>query len=156
MSGASLRRAQAIDFRGHDEVGFGEAVDFVRPHRDLGFAPGQQNVGMMALFFGERADAIDEFQRTGEVGEAELAVNVMFVGDRPVGNALVESLEFFSFEWGDATTAGDAFFVGEFGCHEEDSQGVVSHERDEGIDMTAKPITPEDTEDSRGRATVQT
>lgn len=74
---------------------------------------------MMALFFGERADAIDELQRAGEVGEAELAVNVMFVGDGPVGDVLVEGFEFLPFEWHDATAAGDAFLVGEIGSHEE-------------------------------------
>src|SRR5581483_8568273 len=45
---ASLR-VQLIYFRSHDEIALGEPVDLVSPERQLNPAPGQQDVGMMAL-----------------------------------------------------------------------------------------------------------
>ena len=103
---------QTVDFGGHDEVTFGEAVDLVRPQGDFGFAPDQQDVGMVALLFGERADFIDEIERLLEVGKLELAVKVMLVGNIPLRYASAQLLNFFAFEGGNASAAGDALLVG--------------------------------------------
>ena len=47
---------QAVNLGGHDEVAFGEGVDFVGPEGDFGLSPFQNEVWMMALLFGERPD----------------------------------------------------------------------------------------------------
>src|SRR5580704_5389592 len=103
---------QPVNLRGHDEVALGEAVDLVRPERDFGFAPGQQNVGMMTLFFGERSYAIHEIERLLEVGEGEGASDVVLVDHAPPRNNFVQRLEFLALERRHAATARDAFLVG--------------------------------------------
>jgi hypothetical protein len=77
---------QAINLRGHNEIAFGQAIDFVRPQGDARLTPSQQNVGMMTLFFGDGADSIHEIQSLLEVWEPELAMNMVFVGDCPIRN----------------------------------------------------------------------
>jgi hypothetical protein len=49
-----------IDLCGENEIALCQAVDFVRPDGDLDFAPGQEDVGMMSLLFGNLSHAIDE------------------------------------------------------------------------------------------------
>jgi hypothetical protein len=111
--GSSL--IEAVDFGGHDEVTFGEAVNLVSPESDFSFAPSQQNVGVVALLFGDCANAIDEIESLFEVGELELAVKMMLVGDGPLWDASVDFLQFLAFERGNASLARNALFVGEFG-----------------------------------------
>jgi hypothetical protein len=112
---------EAVDFGGHDEVAFGETVDLVRPESDFGFAPGEEDVGMMSLLFGERTDTVDEVERLLEVGELELAVKMMLVGDGPFRDARVNLLDVLAFEWGNATFAGDAGLVSKLLSHDLNS-----------------------------------
>lgn len=106
---------ELVDFGGEDEVGFGEAVDFVGPGSNFGFAPREQNIGMMALLLGELADSVDEVERLAEIGEGEDARDVMRVDDAPVRDLLGEFFEFFAGERRDATAAGDALLAGQVG-----------------------------------------
>ena len=101
-----------VDFGGHDEVAFGEAVDLVGPESDLGFAPGEEDVGVMALLFGEGSDQIYEGEGLGEVREFERAMDMVVVGDRPGWNVLVQGFEFVALERRDAAAAGNALLVG--------------------------------------------
>ncbi len=38
-----------IDLRRHDEIALRQTIDLVGPHGDFGFAPGEQNIGMVSL-----------------------------------------------------------------------------------------------------------
>ena len=58
-----------------------QAINFVRPNRNFDFAPGQINVGMMALFLGNRADLIRESQRAAKVRELKFLLQ-MVLGNR--------------------------------------------------------------------------
>ena len=51
-----------VDLCRHDEVTLGEAVDLLRSHCDFGFAPLQQNVGMVALFLRQRSHSIHKIE----------------------------------------------------------------------------------------------
>src|SRR5438034_1100597 len=51
---------QLIDLRSQDEIAFAQAVDFVRPDRDLHSAPGKTDVRMMTLLFRQLADSVGE------------------------------------------------------------------------------------------------
>jgi len=104
---------QLIDLRGHDEVAFGQAVDFVRPQGDLGFAPGQQDIGMVALLLGHGSYAVHEGEGLLEIGKGEGAREVVLVDDLPVGELVAEVVEFRAFQGWDSTAAGDAGFAGE-------------------------------------------
>ena len=56
----------------------------MRPERNFGLAPAEQNVGMMALLFGERADLVDERQRPPEVRELVSAHDVVLADHLPL------------------------------------------------------------------------
>jgi len=73
-----------VNLCSHNEIALGEAVDLVRPHRDLGFAPGQQNIRMMPLLFGERSHSIHEIKCLFEVRELEQASDVMLIDHAPL------------------------------------------------------------------------
>ena len=73
---------------------------------------------MMPLLLGYRADTIDEIKRLSEIRELKLAMQVMFVLDGPLRDALVYFLKFFSLKWRNASTARDALFVGKFFSHD--------------------------------------
>src|SRR5580700_8991707 len=103
---------QPVNLRSHDEVTLGKAVDLMRPEGDFGFAPSQQNVGMMPLLLGQRAYTIHEIERLLKIGKGEGASDVMLFYHTPLGDDLVERFEFLALERRHAATAGDAFLVG--------------------------------------------
>ena len=101
---------QLINFRRHDEIAFRQAIDLVRPQRDFDFAPGEQNVGMVSLLFGDLADFINERQRLLEVWKRERSGNVVLVDYLPVSplrHLLKDLFEFFSLERRYAPAAGN-------------------------------------------------
>src|SRR5579872_5334453 len=79
-----LRRDYTVYFGCHYEVALGQAVNFVGTKGDFDFPPGQQNVGVMPLFFGERSHPVYEIQGLLEIGEGEGASYVVFVDHFPV------------------------------------------------------------------------
>jgi len=107
-----LLALKPVDLRGHDEVTFRKAVDLMRPQRDPGLAPREQNVGMVALFLGQRADAIYEGERFDEIGKGKCTVKVMLVDHVPLRNALVQRLKFFALERRYSAAAWNAILVG--------------------------------------------
>src|SRR5580698_494679 len=109
----TLPARETVDLGGHDEVALGEAIYFVGPQSDFGFAPGEKDVGMVSLLFGERTDMVDQGEGLLEVGELELAMKVMLVGDLPLRDALVQPFNLFDVEGGNASTAGDTLLVRE-------------------------------------------
>lgn len=71
---------------------------------------------MVPFLFGERADAVDEGEGGGEVGEGLFKLEVMFVDHAPAGGELgLEILQFRAFQRRNASFAGDAFLGGETG-----------------------------------------
>jgi hypothetical protein len=112
MEAAERLRLQPVDLSGHDEVALGQAVDLVGPERDLGLTPGQQNVGMMALFLSQRAHAVHEVERILEVGKSESASDVVLVDHSPLGDDFVQRVEFLALERWHSAPAGNTFFVG--------------------------------------------
>jgi hypothetical protein len=76
---------EAVDFRGELEIFFSDAAGIVGPGFDIHAAPGEMDVGVMALAFGDCADAVDEIERLQEIGELEGASDVMLVDDLPIG-----------------------------------------------------------------------
>ena len=101
---------QLVDLGGEDEVALGETVDFVCPNGDLGLSPGEDNVRVMALFFGDRAYFVHEFERGLEIGEGERASNVVLVDDMPIGQLMAEVVELLAVQGWNASLAGDASF----------------------------------------------
>lgn len=71
----------------------------------------------MALIFRDLADPIHKIERLLEIWEAELAVNVMLIIDRPLGDASVKVLQFFSMKGRHATSAGHAILVSQVFRH---------------------------------------
>lgn len=54
----SLR--QLIDLGCHDEIALRQAVNFVGPESDFGAAPGEQDVRMVSLLFGDFTHSVDK------------------------------------------------------------------------------------------------
>ena len=53
-----------------NEIALGQTVNFVRPNLDLHFSPGQINIRMMPLRFGEFADFVREIKRLSKVWQS--------------------------------------------------------------------------------------
>jgi len=61
------------------------------PQSDFGFAPDQQDVGMVALGFRELPNPVHERERLFEVGKLELPDNVVLVYHLPFRHLFVQS-----------------------------------------------------------------
>ena len=112
---AQLAAEQFVNFGGHDEITFGQAVDLMCPQGDFRLAPGQENVGMMSLFFRHGAHAIHEVKRLFEVRKGETASDVMFVDDVPLRHLLMKRVQFFFFERRHSAAAGNTGLAGKRG-----------------------------------------
>ena len=87
---------KVVDFGGEDEVALGQAIHLVRPGGDFNLAPGQQDVGMMALLFRDGADPIDKVERGLEVREGVGAADVVFIDDPPLRKLVAEVVQFLT------------------------------------------------------------
>jgi hypothetical protein len=84
LSSSEAGRARdLVDLCGENEIAFCEAVDLVRPDRHCNLAPAQENVGMMALLFGDGADGLHEFQSADEIGKVKAFLDVMLFNHFP-------------------------------------------------------------------------
>jgi hypothetical protein len=107
--------SQLIDLRGQDEIRFGQSIHGVRPGRDLDLAPSEENVGMMALLFGQFANPIYKSQSRLEIGEFVGANQVMLVDDCPLPRFRQLTMNFcklVSLQRRLTAAAGDAISVG--------------------------------------------
>ena len=77
------RARQPTDFGGEDEVAFRQAINLVRPEGELDAAPGQINIGMMVLLFGQFPDLVGKMERLAEILELIFPFQMMFVDDAP-------------------------------------------------------------------------
>ena len=73
-----------IDFRSHNEITLGQAVDFVRPDLHADLSPGKVNIRMVPLLFCNRANIVRESQRSLEIRELEFPLDMMVVHDCPI------------------------------------------------------------------------
>ena len=67
----ALRRELLVDCGREREIAFGDAAGVVRPGLDIGAAPREVDIGMVALLLRHGADAIDEVQGAAEIRERE-------------------------------------------------------------------------------------
>ena len=76
---------EPVSLRGQDEVILAEAANRMREDRDLGVAPTEGNVRMMALLLGQLAQPVHKTQRFDKVGEgdalARLGLGVLMMGN---------------------------------------------------------------------------
>ena len=75
---------ETVDLRRQDKIRVGQTIHRVRPCGDLDLAPSEQDVGMMALLFGQFAHAIHESQGGLKVGKLESPHDVMLADDLPL------------------------------------------------------------------------
>jgi hypothetical protein len=108
---------QSINLRGHYKIALRQAVDFVGPQRDPGFAPRQQYVRMVALLFRDRPNTIHKIQGLLEVGELKFPMKVMLSLYRPLRNLAAEFLQFRALQRRHTPAARNALFVGELFRH---------------------------------------
>ena len=112
-----LCRHELINLGCHDEVALSQAIDFVRPKRNLRFAPSQQNVRMMSLTFRNLSNTVHKIQSLLEIGEGKRAREVVLVHHCPLWNLLLDALQFHSLERRDASAAGNAVLAGKIFWH---------------------------------------
>jgi hypothetical protein len=72
-----------VDFGGQDEIALRQAVDLVRPGRDLDFPPAKKDVRMVPLLFRELTYAVYELEGFAKVQKLEGLRDVVFRNDIP-------------------------------------------------------------------------
>jgi len=95
-----------------DEVALGQTVNLVRPGGNHNFSPGQQQIRMMALFLGHRADLVDVRQCLREIRESVGLLEMMFFHHFPAGNLPDQRLQRGATKWRDSTTARNTVLCG--------------------------------------------
>src|SRR5687767_9713663 len=76
----------AIGLGGENEIAFSQPVDLVCVDLDVYAPPGQGQIGVMTLFLGHGAHAVDEIESFPEIGEWKRFQEMMAVDHFPVGN----------------------------------------------------------------------
>jgi hypothetical protein len=105
---------QLVDLGSQDEIAFAQAINLVRPDCDLHSAPGQTDVRMMTLLFGQFTNLIGESQRVAKVFERKLLLQMVPIDNIPsIAQFPVQVSERLSLQWRRAAFAWDAVFVGQ-------------------------------------------
>src|SRR5437867_362439 len=105
---------QLIDLRSQDEIAFAQAVDFVRPDRDLHSAPGKTDVRMMTLLFRQLADSVGEGECVAKIFERKVFFQMMLVDDLPaISEFPSQVVQRLSLQWRHAAFARDAISFGQ-------------------------------------------
>ena len=102
---------QAIRLGGQHEVAFAQSIDRVRPDGELHLSPGEKDVGVVVLLFSEFADFVGEVEGLAEIGEFELAFEMMLGDDCPRGDVELEARQIGSLERWDGAFAWEAFLL---------------------------------------------
>ncbi len=106
----SLGFVELVDFGGQDEIALRQAVDFVRPGRNLGFSPGKKDVRVVPLFFRKISNLVDEFEGFAKVGKLEGLRDVVPLNHIPAVHLLLQRGEFLTLERRHSSSAWDACF----------------------------------------------
>src|SRR5216683_4796559 len=101
---------ELIDLGGQDEIALRQAVDFVRPGRDLDFSPGKRDVWVVSLLLCKPTHAIYKPEGSTKVGKLEGLRDVVFFDDVPTIHLRFEGGELPTLERGHPSTAGNACF----------------------------------------------
>lgn len=72
-----------VDFGGQDEIALREAVDLVRPGRDLDFSPAKEDVRMVPLLFRKLTYSVHKVEGFAKVQKLEGLRDVVFRNDIP-------------------------------------------------------------------------
>ncbi len=105
-----LRVHSLVDLCGQDEIALREAIDLVRPSRDLDFSPGEEDVWMMTLFLRKFTYAVYEREGFTKVRKLEGLRDVVLFDNAPAIHLLLQGNEFLTLERRDASPAGYACF----------------------------------------------
>ena len=98
---------ELIDLGSQDEIALRQAVDFVRPGRDLDFSPGKRDVWVVSLLLCKLTRAIHKPEGSAKVGKLEGLRDVVFFDDVPPIDLLLKCGELLTLERGHASTAGN-------------------------------------------------
>ena len=99
-----------VDFGGQDEIALREAVDLVRPGRDLDFSPAKEDVRVVPLLFRKLAYAVYEREGFAKVGKLEGLRDVVPLNHIPAVHLLLQRGEFLTLERRHSSSAWDACF----------------------------------------------
>ena len=99
-----------VDFGGKDEIALRQAVDLVRPGRDLDFSPGKRDVWVMPLLLRQLTNVIYELEGFAKVRKLEGLRDVVFFADVPTVHLCFEGGELLTLERGHTSTARNACF----------------------------------------------
>ncbi len=83
----------------------------MRPDRDLGFAPAEADIGMVALLFRQCADPIDEREAFAKVPERIGFLQVMFIDGLPPFQLLQQLFDLRTGQRGHTTLARYALWL---------------------------------------------
>ena len=81
---------ELVDLCSQDEIALRQAVDLVRPGRDLDFSPGKEDVWVVTLLLCEFAYAGYELEGFAKVGKLEGLCDVVFLDDVPPVDLLLK------------------------------------------------------------------
>ena len=99
-----------FDFGGEHKVAFGQAVDFVGEEGYPRLLPGQGEIGVVVLRFGQHANPVDKIQGLLKIREIEFLFEVMSVHHAPVmAQFPMQFGQFPAFEWRHPAPARHAF-----------------------------------------------
>ena len=97
-----------VDLCGQDEIALCQAVDLVRPDRNLDFSPDEEDVWMVALFLRKFTHAVCEREGFAKVGKLKGLHNVMLFDNAPAIHLPLQGDEFLTLERRDASSARHA------------------------------------------------
>jgi len=103
---------ELVDFCSQNKIVLRQAVDLVRPGRDLDFSPGKEKVRVVPLLLRKLANAVYELEGFAKVGKREGLRKVVSFDDVPAFHLLFEGGKLLTRERWDAATA---WHTG-FGC----------------------------------------
>ena len=105
--------ANIVDPGGHDEVVLRQPVNLVGVQSDFHLSPSEQDVRVMPLLLGDRADFINEFQSRLEIWERERPHDVVLINGGPAGGMPQQAFEFASLDGRHPALAGNTFLASE-------------------------------------------
>src|SRR3990172_2557125 len=104
-----------VNLRSQNEIRLSQPVDLVCPDLDGDPAPGQRDIRMMSLCFGDFPDAIYELEPLGEIREPILFLEVMLCHQNPAIKLLQQAAQFLPHKRRHAPATWDTLLIREFG-----------------------------------------
>ncbi len=99
---------ELIDLGGQNKIALRQAVDLVRPGRDLDPSPSKINVWVVALLLRELTYAIYKLESSAKVGKLKDLRDVVFFDNVPPIDLLLKYGEILTFERGRPSPARNA------------------------------------------------